>query len=220
MAVIAEFTIPVGDFAFSETLKQRPELEFRVDSVVAHDTSKVAPFVRATRGEFEGLTQILNADPSVEEVDLLAETDDELFYRMVWTNRAEIIGYMVVEQGATLQEATASDGEWHLRVFFPNRDNLAATDEYATENGISLEVTRIYGMDARSQVQHNLTDDQYKTLVEAAERGYYDIPREMNAEEFSDELGISHQALSERFRRGVKNLITSTLLVDRDEKES
>ena len=219
MAVIAEFTIPVGDFAFSETLKQRPELEFRVDSVVAHNTSKVTPFVRATHGDLEELTQILNADSSVEDVDLLAETDDELFYRMVWTNRAEIIGYMVAEQGATIQEATASDGEWHLRVFFPDRDNLAATDEYATKNEVSLEVVRIYSVDALSQIQYNLTDEQHEALVEAVERGYYDVPRKMTAEKLSNELGISHQALSERFRRGVKNLITSTLLVDGDEKE-
>lgn len=119
MAVIAEFTIPVEDFALSAALDQRPEMEFRVDSMVAQDASRVAPFVRATRGEFEGLAEILIADPSVGDVELLAETDGERFYRLVWTSRAEIIGYMVVEQGATVQQATAGAMNGICACFFP-----------------------------------------------------------------------------------------------------
>ena len=191
---------------------------FEVDRVVAHDTSHVVPFVRATRGKFDELTEILEADSSVEEVELLAEVEDESYYRMVWTDRAQVIGYMVAEQGATVHEATASDGEWHLRVFFPERSGLAATNEFAQENGFTLNVTRIYGLEDLEEAQHELTQQQYNTLTAAVEIGYYDIPRETNAQEFADDLDISHQALSERLRRGHKNLITNSLLVEEDDE--
>ena len=219
MSTIAEFSIPVTEFALHDTLERRPDMVFEVDRVVAHETSRVVPFVRATYGEFEGLTGILEDDASVAEVELLADVEGERFYRMVWTERAQIIGYMVAELGATVQEATASDGEWHLRVFFPERDGLSATNEYARESGCSLDVTRIYGVDELEEARHNLSEGQYEALTAGVERGYYDIPREINAQELADELDISHQALSERFRRATKNLVTDTLLVDQSDED-
>ena len=217
VSTIAEFSIPTAEFALSETLERRPDMVFEIDRVVAHDTTHVVPFVRATHGEFEGLTEILEDDASVAEIELLAEVEGESYYRMVWTDRAQVIGYMVAEQGATVHEAVASDGEWHLRVFFPERRGLSATNDYAQENGFTLDVTHIYGLGDLEEAQHNLSEQQYHTLTTAVERGYYDIPREINAEELADELDISHQALSERFRRATKNLVKSSLLVDEDE---
>ena len=222
MAVITEFTIPAAEFALYETLEQRPEMTFEIDRVVAHETTYVVPFVRATHGDFEGLTAIIEADPSVAEVELLAEVEDEneCFYRMVWSERAQVIGYMVAGQGATVQEATANNGQWHLRVFFPERSGLSATHEYAKESGVSLDVDRIYGVEDLEKAQYGLTESQHETLTMAVERGYYDIPRDTNAKDLADELDLSHQALSERFRRATKNLIDGTLLIDEDDRES
>lgn len=217
MSTIAEFSIPTNEFALSETLERRPDMVFEIDRVVAHETTHVVPFVRATYGEFDGLSEVLEADPSVEEIELLAEVEGERFYRMVWGDTAQIIGYMVHGQGATVQEATATDGEWHLRVFFPERSGLSATSEYAQESGFTLDVTEIYGLDNLEEAQYNLSNHQYNTLTTAVEEGYYDVPRDVNAQELADQLGISHQALSERFRRATKNLVNSTLLVDDDE---
>ena len=105
MATIAESAIPAEELALYETLERRPDMVFEIDRVVAHNTTYVVPFVRATRGEFEGLTDVIEEDPSVAEVDLLAEVEDECFYRMVWSERAQVVGYMVAGQGATVQEA-------------------------------------------------------------------------------------------------------------------
>ena len=218
VSTIAEFSIPTSEFALSETLERRPDMMFEVDRVVAHDTSRVVPFVVATHGEFEGLTEVLEDDSSVAEVDLLDEGEGECYYRMVWSDHAQVIGYMVAEQNATVHEAIASDGEWHLRVFFPERRGLSATNDYAQENGFTLDVTAIYGLEDLEKAQHNLSERQYHTLTTAVKRGYFEVPRRINADELADELDISSQALSERFRRAIKNLVKSSLLVDEDEE--
>lgn len=75
MPAIAEFSTPAEDFALRETLERRPDLEFEVDRVVAHDTAHVMPFVWVSSEELEDLTSILEADPSVETVNLLSEDD-------------------------------------------------------------------------------------------------------------------------------------------------
>ena len=216
MSVIAEFDIPAEEFALAETLENRPELTVHIDRVVAHNTTQVVPFVRVTQGEFEGLTQLLEDDPSVEKVELFGETDDECFYRLVWDDTAQVVGYMVNGHDATVQEATAANGKWHLRVLFPDRQGLSATNEYAAESEFTLDVKRIYGVDAFEKARYDLTDEQYETLSQAVEHGYYEIPRKTDQTELADDLDISHQALSERMRRATKNLVTNTLAVDKE----
>lgn len=211
MATIAEFTIPANEFALAETLERRPDLTVNIDRVVAHNTTQVTPFVRVTQGEVEGLTEILENDSSVEEVELFGETDDERFYRLVWNETAQFIGYMINEHAATVQEATAANGEWHLRVLFSDRDALSSTGEYARENDVGFTLKQIYGPENFETARHNLTEAQYETLALAVEKGYYDVPRDTTAKELSDELGISHQALSERHRRATKSLVVSAL---------
>lgn len=220
MATIAEFTIPAHEFVLADTLERRPDLTVNIDRVVAHSTTQIVPFVRVTQGEVDGLTKILENDSSIEEIELFGETDDERFYRLVWNETAQVIGYMINEHAATVQEATAANGEWHLRVLFPNRDALSATNEYAKQNDISFTLERIYGPENFETARHNLTEAQYETLALGVEKGYYEVPRDITAKEFSDELGISHQALSERHRRATKNLVLSALATVDEENES
>ena len=220
MPTIAEFSIPTENFALRETLERRPDLEFEVDRVVAHDTARVMPFVWVSGGELEGLTSILEADPSVETVELLSTDDSGRFYRLEWADEARIIGYMVIEHDATVQRAIAANREWTLRVLFPERSAISATDDFATEHGLSLNLERLYGVDDLHRVQFDLTESQHTTLVDSYEHGYYEIPREIDQEELASILDVSHQALSERFRRGTSNLIENALVVDEDEAES
>ncbi|WP_049912563.1 bacterio-opsin activator domain-containing protein [Halococcus thailandensis] len=221
MPTIAEFAIPAHEFALSKTLEHRPDITINIDRVVAHNTTQVVPFVRVTQGEVDGLTEVLENDPSVEEVELFGETDDERFYRLVWNETAQIIGHMINEHAATIQEATAANGEWQLRVLFPDRDALSATNEFAKENDIAFTLKKIYGPENFETARHNLTEAQYETLAVGVENGYYEVPREITTQGLSDELGISHQALSERHRRAMKSLVVSALAtVDEENDEA
>jgi predicted DNA binding protein len=220
MPTIAEFSIPTEEFALRETLEHRPDLEFEVDRVVARDTARVMPFVWVSGGKLESLTSILDADPSVETVDFLSEDDSGRFYRLEWADEAQIIGYMVIKHDATVQRAIAANGGWTLRVMFPERSGISATDDFAEKQGLSLSLDRLYGVNDIHRVQFELTESQHTTLVESYEHGYYEIPREIDQSELASTLNISHQALSERLRRGTGNLIENALVVDEDEAQS
>jgi hypothetical protein len=112
MASIAEFTIPAEEFALQETLERRPELVCEVERVVAHDTTHIIPFVWVSGGKLDGLTQILDEDPSVNDIELLSETDDERLYRLSWAEEARVIGHMVSECDAVLNPGTARWSQW------------------------------------------------------------------------------------------------------------
>ncbi|MFC7007931.1 helix-turn-helix domain-containing protein [Halalkalicoccus salilacus] len=44
------------------------------------------------------------------------------------------------------------------------------------------------------------------------EAGYFKVPKEVTLVELAEEQGVSHQAMSERIRRGVHHLIEQTLI--------
>jgi predicted DNA binding protein len=125
---------------------------------------------------------------------------------------------MINEHAATAQKATAANGEWQLHVLFSDRNALSATNEFAKENDIGFTLERIYGPENFETTRHNLTNLQHETLALAVEKGYYEVPREIDAKGLADELDISHQALSERHRRATKNLVLSALATVDGEK--
>ncbi|WP_440009093.1 helix-turn-helix domain-containing protein [Halomicrococcus sp. SG-WS-1] len=213
--------MPAGEFALSETLDQLSEMVFTIDRVVARDTDHVMPFVWAAEGDFETLTTALESDPSVANVKLLANLEEERLYRMEWVDKSQIIGYMLLEEDATVQRATAHDEQWTLRVLFPERKGISTTSQYAKEHGFTLNVSRIYDADRAQRVRYELTEDQRTALVTALEHGYYEVPRAIDQSSLADNLGISHQAMSERLRRGTEGIIRevlsdSSLKEDRD----
>ncbi|WP_227378398.1 bacterio-opsin activator domain-containing protein [Haladaptatus halobius] len=220
MSTIAEFSIPAEEFALSETLERLPEMVFTIDRVVAHDTDYVMPFVWASNGGFETLTATLEDDPSVGKVELLTELEDERLYRMEWVTKTQIIAYLLLEQGATVQRAIAHDDQWSLRVLFPERNKISETSQFAHEHGFSLDVSRIYDVDSAQRVRFDLTDDQQEALILAVEQGYYDVPREVDQAELADKLGVSHQALSERLRRGTKGILKKVIPNTSDEEDA
>jgi predicted DNA binding protein len=219
MASIAEFTIPAEEFALQETLERRPELVCEVERVVAHDTTHIIPFIWVSGGKLDGLTQILDEDPSVNEIELLSETDEDRLYRLSWAAEARVIGHMVSECNATVHQAIAADGQWTLRVLFPDRSAISDVDEFASEYGLSLDLRQLYEVDSAKRARFGLTEGQQEALTESYEHGYYEVPRELDASALAERLDISHQALSERLRRATGSLIENTLLVDEPENE-
>ncbi|WP_049997343.1 helix-turn-helix domain-containing protein [Halococcus sediminicola] len=219
MASIAEFVIPADEFALRETLERRPELVCEVERVVAHDTTHIIPFIWVSGGELDGLTQLLDTDPSVNDIELLSETDDERLYRLSWADEARVVGHMVSEWKATVHQAVAADGQWSLRVLFPDRSAMSEVSEFAREHGLSLDLRRLYEVDNAERARFDLTESQQKALTAGYEHGYYEIPRDIDMADLATMLDISHQALSERLRRATGNLIENTLLVDETEDE-
>ncbi|WP_380681753.1 helix-turn-helix domain-containing protein [Salinigranum sp. GCM10025319] len=57
-----------------------------------------------------------------------------------------------------------------------------------------------------------LTEAQRETLIEASESGYLEVPRACSLAELGDRLEISDSSASERFRRGVNQLVRQTIL--------
>lgn len=212
MGTIVEATVPAEQFALAETLRRRPSTEFEAVRVVADDSDSPIPFLWATAGEFEELSAVVDQDPSTRTVHVLTTLEDECLFRVEWTDRVRRVRELLVEQRGALLEAHASDDSWTVRILFPEHDAVAAT--YSSCEQFDLQVTfeRIYDLSRTlRRGRDGLTEGQYETILTAFERGYYDVPREATLADLADELDVSHQALSERLRRGHATLVERAL---------
>jgi predicted DNA binding protein len=103
-----------------------------------------------------------------------------------------------------------------LRVLYPRRSLFSKTHDFCAEHNLAFEVSSIRELDEDPAGRYGLTSAQYEILAEASDRGYFEVPREVDLAELADALGITHQAASERLRRATDALVEDVLFVDFD----
>ncbi|WP_458209330.1 helix-turn-helix domain-containing protein [Haladaptatus sp. NG-SE-30] len=212
---VVELEMPAEEFALKQTLSSVEGVKFEIERVVAHSRGRVMPFVWVSNGDREGIQTALEDDPSIDEIELLADLEDEWLYRMEWVDQIETLVQILIEEEGTVLAASGNKGSWNLRILFAERDSVSRTYEYCEESGLSLNILNIYQIEEGRKGRFGLTDDQQDVLTAAYDNGYYEIPREKDAGDLADELGITHQAVSERLRRAHENLVKNAIIIGR-----
>ncbi|WP_254764578.1 helix-turn-helix domain-containing protein [Natrinema marinum] len=206
MTTIAELSLSTDGFALAETFQQLPALEVRVESVVAEGPVRTTPLVWFSNVDRDDVESAIEADPTVAEYSqLLEDTEDgELFYRLQYTEEVGSICRCVYTHGGTVLDAHVTDGQWTLRLLFPDREGLSSAVSAIEERDVRIDIKRMVEAGQNDDLETTaaaLTEPQQEAIAEAYRQGYYDVPREISLEELANELDISHQALSERLRR-------------------
>ena len=214
MVVIVRGKIPADEFALSHTLRSVSDLEFDVERIICTNDRSVMPLLWVRGKEGRRCEEEFEADPTVEDWDLLAPFDGEWLYRMQWVDHVQLVIRMITNSEATVLDARGENGRWMFRVMFPDRDSLSEMHEFCSDHGLSFEAESIREMEGEPAGRYGLTNDQFKAITAAAEKGLFDVPRNVTLEELADEMGISHQALSERIRRATGALVEDTLVVE------
>ncbi|MFC6824477.1 bacterio-opsin activator domain-containing protein [Halopelagius fulvigenes] len=214
-STIAVVRIPSSEFALSDTFDRCPDVEFDIERLVARDSDSAMPFMWAQGTDLDAVEDALREDSSVAEFEVLANLGDERLYRMSWVAHIRLVIHILLEEEGTILDAHGRGGNWRLRIMFPERDSLSATYDFCSDHGLSFDVEKVYDMNESARAgRFGLSEEQFDALTTAAEHGYFQVPRGVTAEELGEMLGITHQSLSERLRRGQENLIRSTLLID------
>lgn len=213
MGTMSEIRIPAEEFALHETFLDAPDARFEVQRVVAHGPEQVMPFLWATAEDLGTLDAALDDDDTVEDVTQLSEFEDERLYRMQWVERIELVAHALVEHDATVFEAVGTHDDWHLRMFFPDREGLSTTSDFADDRSLSMDVEKVYELSGDERDHYGLTDEQHETLMAAFEGGYYEFPHGVTTEDLGERFDISAQAVADRLRRGHGNLVEETIVV-------
>lgn len=211
MASIVEFRLPIEQFALAETFKAVSDLRIEIEQFTAQNDVSAMPFAWVSTEEFGAFEDAAADDPSVDSVSMLADCEDDRLYRMNWATNAEIVIQILLTKGGAITTAGTNGEAWEFQMMCPEHYSISDIYELCEENGLSLTVDAIYELGGNGGSVYGLTDTQHTLLLTAMERGYYDIPRSISLSDLGSELGVSHQALSERLRRGHRQLIKRTI---------
>lgn len=213
MVTVVTGAVPASDLALAHAWESVPDLRFEVERVVIGGDEASMPLLWIRGPSRERVEQALDGDPSVEDVELVEGFEREWLFRVRWADRIDLLVRMLAPPGATVLDAVGRDGQWYLRVLYPDRDLVSKTHEFCEAHGLDFEVSTVRKLDGEPRSRYGLTDTQYEILVGAVRMGHFEVPREMNLKELGEEFGISHQAASERLRRAMNTLLRDVLLV-------
>lgn len=212
--LIATFSLPPDAVALAHTLEEVPGVQVEAERIAAHSTKWVMPCLWVADADFDAVDHALENDPSVADIVETDEFDEEKYYQVDWTSVVDERVNAYLDQEASLLEAHADATGWRVKIRFATRDQFDAFREHLTEQGQSFHLEQLTEPGAPRESAGDLTPAQRDALVTAKERGYYRVPREITARELADELGMTHQSVSELLRRGTENLINTTLTTE------
>lgn len=216
MSVVGDFTIPAESFTLDQALSTVPEMAVEADRMASHSTMEVMPFLWATGGDVDRFRRALEDDPTVTNFTIAEETDDEVLYRIEWSDEfCELINDMV-DHHASISEASARDDQWNLRLRFAEEEMVSSFQDHFREEGRQFQVERLRRPSEPREREFGLTPEQHEALVAAVDEGYFSIPRTTSVEELGESLDISANAVSQRVRRGCETLIRSGLTITDD----
>lgn len=214
MSVVANFTVPASEFALGRALDVGGGVPVRLASLIPTGEG-VVPLFWIPRNRVEAARDALAADPSVDRVTVVEDRETEALLHVEWRSEGDgLVDALSASRGVVLDGVGRGD-RWEFEVRFPDDEQLSDFYQHCRRSNVSLELTRID--DHRSDANdggYGLTSEQRRAIVDAYEKGYFDVPRGTTLGELSEEMGISDSAASQRIRRGLSVLVAETLLSD------
>lgn len=217
MSVIVELEVAAHEFELGRILQMTAGMRVEMETVVPAADRAVPLFwvYEADADDFEASVRDHESVNNITPIDIF---EDRALYAMDWAIGSDRFFQAVVGNDGSILNATGFTREWNFEVRFASHDDLGAFRADLADSHMTFEVLRVYNpTKPDAGPWYGLTPSQREAVVLAVEAGYYDIPRTCTTVELADRLGISDQAVTERLRRAIVNLIANTLLAVEEE---
>lgn len=213
-ASTARFELPATAFALADLFERVPDARVDIEPAIANTTDHALLVVRADESERGAVETSLQSDDGIAGAEFLAARENGWAYRVTWAERPSRLVRRLVAEDITILSLQGGRGRWKLRLLASDRAGISRAHERLADLGCRPECLRVSTVGDGRWDRSMLTDSQREALLGAFEAGYYDIPRDVTANELAEQLGISHQALSERFRRAYRRLVEDEFAVE------
>lgn len=213
MSIIAELRIRSAGLVLAEALQAVPDVRLDLVTEVATDPDRPYMFVWARGCDLDAFESAMGDDGTVADWEPYNELPEQTLYRLQVSGETGVVTYPAfVEMGVNLLEATWRDGWWRIRVRFPDREAIGRVREWCADNGVTLELDGLFTDSGPQGRESVLTPEQHEVLATAYDLGYFEIPREHTLADVAADLDVSSQAVSERLRRGYRQLVAEHVL--------
>lgn len=211
MATEATITFPSETFPLGTVFETLPGVEVELERVVP-SSDVVIPYFWVRGAATDDVEAAFSDNPGVKDIRLVDSVADESLLRVEW--EPEYVGLLttLTETGVLLIEAVGTDGEWVFDIRGDSRDHVGEFLRLCRERDLPVTLRELHALTpVETASEAAITNAQQEALELAYERGYFESPREVTMEEIGEELGISHQAVASRLRRGTRSILGETL---------
>ncbi|GAB3677545.1 helix-turn-helix domain-containing protein [Halopiger thermotolerans] len=211
MATEATFTVPADEFPLGTVFERLPEVTVELERIIpARDV--VVPYFWVRGTAVDDIETAFADHPGVVDIQLVDSVADEYLLRVEWALEYDGVLSTLTETKVPLVKAVGTNRQWTFDVRGDDRSDIAAFQERCRELDIPITLTKLHALTPiETETERALTDPQLEALVLAHDRGYFNTPRDVTMAELGDELGISQQAVASRLRRGIDQILESTL---------
>lgn len=204
MVGIGPVTVTVDSFALGDTFERVSDAEFDTAPVVAHEAGTAIPLLWASTDDQGAVEAALQADATTVDACQLSKHEKQSLYRVEWQPDVQAVVEALLGRHGSLLDAHGSRAGWSFRLLLRNRSGVDALADRCQKLGLDAVVQ---GLAAGFPTGATVSEKQFEALSAALNMGYYAVPRRRTLEDVADEVGVSHQALSERLRRGQQGII-------------
>lgn len=196
------------------SVKSAPDVDVTIEQQTRAQNGALDLTIWATGEGLSDFEDGLDADETVDRWILVGRSETRKLYRTRLAPRTgSCMNYNEWTDGkAVILSSKRAASGWTVDAFVTDRSALQQFANSCEANDVSFDLLRVSEVDQLQDVHRfGLTELQSDTLLAAFDRGFFSVPRKVNLEELAAPLDVSHQALSERLRRGVNSLIENTI---------
>lgn len=210
MVSVAEFTVPTEALPLEEMLTTVPESRIDVEAIVPTSESVVVIFW-VKHVDAQAVMSWVDGESILRNPQIYDHVEDRVLFRAEVSMAPDLIARFR-SLDCTIRRVTASAEAWHFVVWAPDRTDFGRFRDVFERADVPVKLVSVADHPVFAHDNPRpLTTNQRETLLAAYQGGYFDSPRQISQEGLGERFGISHRAISERLRRGMRNLIESSL---------
>lgn len=189
-------------------------------SLHSSDERIIADLILKTdsNGGLDPFVRRIRAHDMVEEVTPLKKNSDRARVIVIYESSTSIVPEIVDSNFMPIEPVHITGGYEYWTVLVRSERLDATLDDLRHEHNVDVlainEVTPEDGIvftDFVDEVYDTLSDRQLEALLTAKSEGYYSWPREVNANEVAEEVGISGPTFLEHLRKAEKKMLVPLL---------
>lgn len=212
-ASTARFTVPAEGFVLAELFERVSDARVECKPALASSLDHELVVIRTDEHK-KDVDAALQSDAGIGEVECFGECAGGWTYRITWKGRPRRLLQQFVTRDVTLLSARGRDSTWKFHLAAPNREKISQASNVMDDLDCGAECRNLSAFDGEETNRSKLTSKQQGALISAFEMGYYDVPQNVSLKDVATDLGISHQALSERLHRAYHHIIESEFVVN------
>lgn len=221
MVTTVLFVFSATEIALADTFNQTSGVRFELEENVSSGTERTV-WLQASAPRGGNLRDALDDDSSVSGFHFLGEVEDgdARLVAVDFRPTVELLFTTLLADGGAVTDAVGRDGQWHVTCRYDDHSSLSRVSTLLDERDIDYEVLRVSNEPGGEANHAGLTERQHEAVKHAYEEDYFSVPKGATQSELADDLNISHQALSERLRRGLSEYLASDFPAEDDSQKT